>query len=205
MSVDDDVNVDRARQGDRDAFAALVRKYQKRVYATAFHITGNHGDADDVAQVAFMRAYRGLSRFDGRADFFTWLYRIVVNVALNQVRARKRTAAEPLDPGGLTERTRPAPGADPARQTEARAEARRVLEALALLAPALRVTLVLAAIEQMSYKEISLAMACPEGTVAWRVNQARKLLRQRLADLSPAEEIDTDELLRRAKHAAAAP
>jgi RNA polymerase sigma-70 factor (ECF subfamily) len=205
MSADDDVTVERAKRGDREAFGALVRKYQKRVYATAFHIMGNHLDADDVAQEALIRAYRGLPRFDGRADFFTWLYRIVVNVALNHVRARKRNAAEPLEVGGLTERTRPSPGADPARSAEARAEARRVLEALAQLSPTLRVTLILAAVEEMPYKQIALAMECPEGTVAWRVNQARKLLRQKLADLAPAEEIDTDDLLRRAKHAAAAP
>jgi RNA polymerase sigma-70 factor (ECF subfamily) len=201
MSADDDATVERAQRGDRAAFAALVRKYQKRVYATAFHIMGNHGDADDVAQDAFIRAYRGLPRFDGRADFFTWLYRIVVNVALNHVRSRKRQSAEPLEASG----PRPAPGADPARSTEARAEARRVLEALAQLSPTLRVTLVLAAIEELPYKQIALAMECPEGTVAWRVNQARKLLRQKLADVASAEEIDTDELLRRAKHAATAP
>jgi RNA polymerase sigma-70 factor (ECF subfamily) len=205
MSGGDDVTVERAKRGDREAFAALVRKHQRRVYQTAFHITGNHGDADDVAQEAFIRAHRGLAGFDGRADFFTWLYRIVVNVALNHVRARKRHAETSLEAGGLTERTRPAIGADPARQAEARAETRRVLEALAQLSPTLRVTLVLAAVEEMPYKQIALAMECPEGTVAWRVNQARKLLRQKLADVALAEEIDTDELLRRAKHAAAAP
>lgn len=204
MSGDDDVTVERAKRGDREAFAALVRKYQRRVYTTAFHITGNHGDADDVAQDAFIRAFRGLPRFDGQSAFFTWLYRIVVNVALNAVRSRKRNASEPLEAGGPGEH-RPTPGVDPARSAEARAEARRVLEALAQLTPSLRVTLVLAAVEEMPYREIAAVMECPEGTVAWRVNQARKLLRQKLADAASAEEIDTDELLRRAKHAAAAP
>lgn len=204
MSGDDDVTVERAQRGDREAFAELVRKYQRRVYSTAFHITGNHGDADDVAQDAFIRAFRGLPRFDGQSAFFTWLYRIVVNVALNAVRARKRNASEPLEAGGPGEH-RPTPGIDPARNAEARAEARRVLEALAQLTPSLRVTLVLAAVEEMPYREIAAVMECPEGTVAWRVNQARKLLRQKLADVASAEEIDTDELLRRAKHAAAAP
>jgi RNA polymerase sigma-70 factor (ECF subfamily) len=204
MSGDDDVTVERAKRGDREAFAALVRKYQRRVYSTAFHITGNHGDADDVAQDAFIRAFRGLPRFDGQSAFFTWLYRIVVNVALNAVRSRKRNASEPLEAGGPGEH-RPTPGVDPARSAEARAEARRVLEALTQLTPSLRVTLVLAAVEEMPYREIAAVMECPEGTVAWRVNQARKLLRQKLADVASAEEIDTDELLRRAKHAAAAP
>ncbi len=73
----------RARKGDTSAFGALVRRYQRRVYATALHLTGNHSDADDVAQEAFVRAFRGLVSFDGRADFFTWLYRITVNTALN--------------------------------------------------------------------------------------------------------------------------
>jgi RNA polymerase sigma-70 factor (ECF subfamily) len=201
MSGDDDVTVERAKRGDREAFAALVRKHQRRVYSTAFHITGHHGDADDVAQEAFLRAFRALPRFDGRSEFFTWLYRIVVNVALNALRSRKRATFEPLDRG----ERRAAGGVDPARQTEARAEARRVLEALAELPLALRVTLVLAAVEQLPYREIAVAMDCPEGTVAWRVNQARKQLRHKLADLTSAEEIEPDELLRRAKHAAAAP
>src|SRR5258706_12843550 len=121
MSGDDDVTVERAKRGDREAFAALVRKYQRRVYSTAFHITGNHGDADDVAQDAFIRAFRGLPRFDGQSAFFTWLYRIVVNVALNVVRARKRNASEPLEAGGPGEHP-PTPGIDPRRTPAARAD-----------------------------------------------------------------------------------
>src|SRR5678816_1509194 len=91
--ADEDLDLDRARQGDREAFGRLVRRYQRRVYATALHIVGNHGDADDVAQEAFVRAYRGLASFDGRADFFTWLYRITINTALNALRSDKRGAA----------------------------------------------------------------------------------------------------------------
>src|SRR4051812_1287251 len=91
--ADEDPDLDRARQGDREAFGRLVRRHQRRVYAAALHITGNHSDADDVAQEAFVRAYLGLQTFDGRADFFTWLYRITVNTALNQLRGGKRGAA----------------------------------------------------------------------------------------------------------------
>ncbi|HEX3760253.1 MAG TPA: sigma-70 family RNA polymerase sigma factor, partial [Kofleriaceae bacterium] len=89
----DDLDLDRARRGDRDAFGRLMRRHQRRVYAAALHILGNHGDADDVTQEAFVRAYRGLAAFDGRADFFTWLYRIAVNTALNALRSGKRGAA----------------------------------------------------------------------------------------------------------------
>src|SRR5689334_15772254 len=88
--------IERARSGDRDAFSKLVTLHQKRVYATAGRMVGSHDHAEDIAQEAFLRAYRGLKGFDGRADFFTWLYRIVVNVALNHIRAHagKKTSAE---------------------------------------------------------------------------------------------------------------
>src|SRR5881392_2466828 len=91
--ADEDDDLDRARRGDRDAFGRLVKRHQRRVYAAALHILGNHSDADDVAQESFVRAYRGLSTFDGRADFFTWLYRITVNTALNALRSDKRGTA----------------------------------------------------------------------------------------------------------------
>src|ERR1700704_6985479 len=91
--ADEDPDLDRARQGDRDAFGRLVRRHQRRVYAAALHLLGNHSDADDATQEAFVRAYRGLAAFDGRADFFTWLYRIAVNTALNALRSGKRGAA----------------------------------------------------------------------------------------------------------------
>ena len=91
--ADEDPDLDRARQGDREAFGRLVRRHQRRVYAAALHILGNHSDADDVTQETFVRAYRGLATFDGRADFFTWLYRITVNTALNALRSDKRGAA----------------------------------------------------------------------------------------------------------------
>src|SRR5207248_1978345 len=101
---------------DRQAFGQLVQLYQRRVYATARRLVGGHADADDVAQEAFLRAYRGLKGFDGRSDFFTWLYRIVVNVSLNQLRAGSRRTAE-AEPGATT---------DPTARLEAREKAQRV-------------------------------------------------------------------------------
>src|SRR5678816_2781556 len=93
MAEDEAALLARARQGDASAFGALVRLHQRRVYAAALHVTGNHSDADDVTQEAFVRAYRGLASFDGRSDFFTWLYRITINTALNALRSDKRGAA----------------------------------------------------------------------------------------------------------------
>ena len=177
----------RARQGDTSAFGALVRRYQRRVYAAALHLTGNHSDADDVAQEAFVRAFRGLASFDGRADFFTWLYRITINTSLNRLRSRRRNAA--LDLAGATEVAqvggRPeglgAPQLAPDEQVALGREVREVLTAMAELSPTLRVTLVMATIESMSHKQIAAILRVPEGTVAWRVNEARRLLRAKLA------------------------
>jgi RNA polymerase sigma-70 factor, ECF subfamily len=194
--------VHRARRGDSDAFAALVKKFQDRVYQTAFHMTGNHGDADDVAQEAFFRAYRGLSGFDERAEFGTWLHRIVINSALNHLRARKRRGRR--EPAEAAEAV-PAPESDPAQRTESREEAREVLDALTELSPTLRVTLLMATLEDMPYKDIAQTLGIPEGTVAWRVNQARKTLRKRLAARALDGEGNVDEVLRRTKEALGAP
>ena len=189
--ADEDPDLDQARQGDREAFGRLVRRHQRRVYAAALHITGNHSDADDVAQEAFVRAYRGLATFDGRADFFTWLYRITINTALNALRTDKRGSAlqkksgtEAAHVGGRPEALGQE-ASTPAQSAQMTAEVTRVLDAVASLSASLRVTLVLATIEEIPHKQIAEILEIPEGTVAWRVNEARRLLRQRLSGTSP--------------------
>lgn len=191
MADEADLDLDLARRGDRDAFGRLVRRHQRRVYAAVLHILGNHSDADDVTQEAFVRAYRGLGSFDGRADFFTWLYRIAVNSALNALRTGKRGAvlhqrsgAEAAHVGGRPEALgHGAPS--PAQHAEHTGEVARVLAVVAELSPALRVTLVLATIEELPHKQIAEILQIPEGTVAWRVNEARRLLKLRLAMTQP--------------------
>lgn len=188
---DEDPDLDRARNGDREAFGRLVRRHQRRVYAAALHILGNHSDADDATQETFVKAFRGLAQFDGRSDFFTWLYRITVNTALNSLRGGKRGSAlsqksgtEAAHVGGRPESLgQNAP--DPAQKAQTSGEIARVLEAISELSPSLRVTLVLATIEDLPHKQIAEILEIPEGTVAWRVNEARRLLRQRLASNEP--------------------
>src|SRR6185503_10731383 len=167
--ADEDPDLDRARRGDRDAFGRLVLRHQRRVYAAALHILGNHSDADDATQEAFVRAYRGLASFDGRADFFTWLYRIAVNTALNALRSGKRGAAlvqrsgtEVAHVGGRPEALG-RDAASPAHQLEDSGEVSRVLDAVAQLTPALRVTLVLATIEELPHRQIAEILEIPEG------------------------------------------
>ncbi|HWM87605.1 MAG TPA: sigma-70 family RNA polymerase sigma factor [Kofleriaceae bacterium] len=178
-----------ALRGQRQAFADLVRKYQRRVYGAALHITGNHSDADDVAQDTFVKAYRHLASFDGRADLFTWLYRIAVNTALNHLRGQKRTdrlarAGQEMGRGARPERRGSDHEPTPREWLELSERFRRVLVEISELSPVLRVTLVLATVEQLPYKQIAEIMDVPEGTVAWRVNEARKQLRDRLAETS---------------------
>jgi len=183
---DDDPDLARAREGNREAFGRLVRRHHRRVYAATLHILGNHSDADDATQDTFVRAYRGLASFDGRSEMSTWLYRIAINTALNTLRGGKRGAAlaeksgtEAAHVGGRPEalgRT----SDDPAHKSARSAEVVRVLEAIAELSPTLRVTIVLATIEELPHKQIAEILEIPEGTVAWRVNEARRLLRTRL-------------------------
>src|SRR5262245_21560146 len=188
---DEDPDLDRARNGDREAFGRLVRRHQRRVYAAALHILGNHSDADDATQESFVRAYRGLATFDGRADFFTWLYRITVNTALNALRSDKRGTAlhnrghaEAAHVGGRPEALGQH-AQNPAQKVHQSAEVTRVLEAVATLSAPLRVTLVLATVEELPHKQIAEILDIPEGTVAWRVNEARRLLKQKLGAAQP--------------------
>jgi RNA polymerase sigma-70 factor (ECF subfamily) len=169
-------------------------------------MTGQHSDADDVSQEAFVRAYRGLGTFDGRADFYTWLHRIVVNVALNHLRSRRRSRLTLPQEGQELEdlpNAQAGPSVDPRAQIESKEVMRAVVQALGELSPSLRVTLILATVEDMPYKEIAVTLGCPEGTVAWRVNQARKVLRQKLAALGATDQSpeELDAVLRRTKEA----
>src|SRR5579864_5041256 len=86
----DDIYVTRARSGDSDAFRVLVERHSRSLFRLAFRMTGNQQDAEDVVQESFMRAYKQLAKFDERASFGTWLYRIAANCSLDLVRSRKR-------------------------------------------------------------------------------------------------------------------
>jgi RNA polymerase sigma-70 factor, ECF subfamily len=177
--------VDAARGGDTEAFGIFVRRHQTRVYRLAAHILRSPSEAEDVAQEAFVRAYNGLERFDGRSEPFTWLYRITVNLSLNAIRARKArrkiSAPDETRIEGEVAETRPLLS-DPSRRAGDRAMAEALAEALDQLSETLRTTLILVALDGMSHAETGAVLGCPEGTVAWRVHEARKKLRILLKD-----------------------
>jgi len=184
--------VERTVAGDQKAFELLVIKYQRRIERLIGRMVRDTDLIEDIAQETFIRAYRALAQFRGEAQFYTWLYRIAVNTALNALRSGKRGAvlhqrsgAEAAHVGGRPEALgHGAPS--PAQRAEHAGEIARVLAAVAELSPALRVTLVLATVEELPHKQIAEILDIPEGTVAWRVNEARRLLKLRLSTTEPA-------------------
>ena len=173
-----------AREGDAEAFGLLVRRHQRRVYRLAVHLLKSGAEAEDVTQDTFVRAYGALDRFDGRSEPFTWIYRICVNLSLNALRSRKtRRSSSPEDPRveALLVDNRPA-GGSPQRSTADKQLGRALLEGIDDLSDTLRTTLVLVCIDGLSHAEAGEVLGCPEGTIAWRVHEARKKLRHKLSE-----------------------
>lgn len=176
--------VEQARTGNAQAFGTIVERYQKRIFRLAYHLVRNGAEAEDVTQETFVRAYQALDRFDGRSEPFTWLYRIAVNLSLNTIRARKtrRDAVPADDPRveGLLLENRSSQGSDPARIAQEKQIAKVLCDGIDSLSDTLRTTLVLVCIDGMGHEEAAKVLDCPEGTVAWRVHEARRKLREHL-------------------------
>lgn len=170
--------VRRAAQGDQDAFASLVRQYENRVYHLALRMCGNEEDAWDVAQEAFLAAWRGLPAFRGEAGFSTWLYRLVSNASIDHLRRTKRQRGEtPLDDEQLGLDV-PDAGPGPQEAAEGAELQAAVAEGLARLSDNHRQVLVLREIQGLSYEEIAGMLALDLGTVKSRISRARGALRK---------------------------
>jgi len=169
--------IDQARGGNLFAFEEIVRRYQRRVYATAYRIVRRHEVADDVAQEAFIRAHRSLDRFDPRRPFGPWICRIAANLAVNHVRSPQ--AREDALPDGHAEM--PSAAAGPLQRvldTEARAMLDR---ALGELPAEQRAVFCLRVFEELSYREIADTLGIEMGTVMSRLSRAREKLREALS------------------------
>jgi len=175
--------IDLARKGDRAAFGKLVRMHQRRVMGCAMKMLGSPAEADDATQETFVRAWRALAAFDGRSALSTWLYRICVNVSLNAIRSRRRRRTESLDDvhgdGESIDVT--VEGGDPLQEAEGSELRRRVDRALEGLSETLRTTVVLVLMQGLSHKDAAEVLGTTEGTVAWRIHEARRRLRGALA------------------------
>lgn len=177
---DADLLVERARQGDPAAFDGLVRRFRPRIYALALHLTGSASDADDIAQEAFVEAYRHVRHFEGRSQFFTWLYRITVNRALNSQRQRARGAGVPLDDARVEAALAVDAPSDPRLALSLRETYAQLLRALDALPAGLKSAVVLTALSGLSYEEAAVVLGTSAGAVAVRIHEARKQLRTAL-------------------------
>ncbi|OPZ75564.1 MAG: ECF RNA polymerase sigma-E factor [Firmicutes bacterium ADurb.Bin456] len=187
---DPKILVIRAQSNDPGAFEELVYLYQNKVYGLSLHLTGNPDDAQDLAQEAFIRAYKALGKFRNEADFGTWIHRITVNVWLNL--QRKNNGQRPVsldepypsDKSGTFQREVPALDGDPLQALEEKEFRGLVRKTLQDLSEEHRAVLVLREIEGYSYEEVSRMLNCSLGTVKSRLSRAREAMRREMTKRS---------------------
>ena len=185
LEIEDSILVERAREGDRDAFSELVERHARKIFRLARHITRNDDDAADVLQDAFLKAYSRLDQFHGDSKFYTWLVRIAVNEALMRLRKRRGDRTVSLDQeleteDGAMRREVPDEAEDP-EQAYGREETRVMLErAIDSLADSYRSVFVLRDVEGLSTEETAEMLDLSISAVKSRLLRARLQLRDKL-------------------------
>jgi len=186
VATDDQALVERCRGGDVSAFEPLVEKYRQRVWRLAYNVLRDREEAWDVAQEAFIRAWQALPNFRGQSAFYTWLFRIVMNVAADRARqrsARGRAFGTERVPEEEWERVIADEGGTPDETAAQLEERERITKALATLSADHRAIIMLSDLEGLSYREIAEVLGIPMGTVMSRLHNARKRLRGVLGPL----------------------
>ncbi len=176
-----------ARSGDPAAFDILVKRHQERIYMISYHMLRNHDDALDVVQDSFLRAWKALDRFDGKASFSSWITRIATNASIDVIRRRQSRPASDIDAQSLQpaagSRTTPSQAAKPGTGMDLAQMRARYDQALLTLSPEHRAVLVLKEVDELSYHEIADAVGCSMGTVMSRLFYARKKMQSELKDI----------------------
>ncbi|MFT4569935.1 MAG: RNA polymerase sigma-70 factor (ECF subfamily) [Hyphomicrobiaceae bacterium] len=188
MEPSDGELVSGAQKGDRDAMQELMARYQRRVLAVVIGMLRNPDDAAEVVQETFLRAFRKIEGFKGDSSFYTWVYRIAVNLAIDHKRRKSNSGGVEFD-----ETLPPAEdavgqggeilGRDPFQRVRDRELGRKIFEAIEDLTPNHRAVILLREIEGLSYEEISEVLECSMGTVMSRLHYARKQLQARLQEI----------------------
>lgn len=192
--------VRRVQEGDRTAFRELYERYHKRAYAVAYGVLKNKQDALDVVQESFVKVHKHLDGFQGSSSFYTWLYRIVMNLAIDQLRRRKTARPAQYDDGIDREDELADDGilprmldSNPRKAVIRRELMARVEEALATLPDYHRQVIVLREIEGLSYEEMAEALDVPKGTIMSRLFHARRKMQVALQDFVEGGDLDIEE------------
>ncbi len=179
--------VRRARRGDLQAYDDLVRRYQERIYATIYHMTSNHEDANDLAQDTFIKAYQALKSFKGGSSFYTWVYRIAVNKTINFLKQRKNRTHMSLNDLDFNAEHDPdmlalVSDKTPRREANLNELQEKLNEALQKLSEPHRLVVTLHDVQGLAHDEVAEIMECNIGTVRSRLFYARQQLQGYLAD-----------------------
>src|SRR5208283_5093859 len=185
--VDEESLVRRARRGDLEAYDELVRRHQERIYATIYHMTANHEDANDLAQESFIKAFQALKSFKGGSSFYTWIYRIAVNKTINFLKQRKNRVHMSLNDMDFNAENDPelvalASDKTPRRDLNLSELQEKLNAAMLKLSEHHRMVVTLHDIQGLSHEEIGAIMDCNVGTVRSRLFYARQQLQAHLAD-----------------------
>jgi RNA polymerase sigma factor (sigma-70 family) len=179
--------VKQARAGDLGAYDELVRRYQERIYATVYHMTANHEDANDLAQEAFIKAFHALKSFKGGSSFYTWVYRIAVNKTINFLKQRRNKSQMSLDDIDFNAEHDPDLVAlvsekTPRREVSLSELQEKLNAAMQKLSEPHRMVVTLHDVQGLSHEEIADIMECNIGTVRSRLFYARQQLQAYLSD-----------------------
>src|SRR5687767_15607067 len=185
--VNDAALVNAAREGDLQAYDDLVRRYQERIYATVYHMTSNHEDANDLAQETFIKAYSALKSFKGDSSFYTWVYRIAVNKTINFLKQRRNKNHMSLNDLDFSAENDPDMVALVSDKTPRRDIAltelqEKLNDAMLKLSAVHRLVVTLHDVQGLSHEEIGKIMDCNVGTVRSRLFYARQQLQAYLSD-----------------------
>jgi RNA polymerase sigma-70 factor (ECF subfamily) len=187
VPVDEESLVRQARRGDLEAYDELVRRHQERIYATIYHMTSNHEDANDLAQESFIKAFQALKSFKGGSSFYTWLYRIAVNKTINFLKQRKNRIHMSLNDLDFNTEHNPDLVAlisekTPLREVNLAELQEKLNNALLKLSEPHRLVVVLHDVQGMPHDEIAKVMESNIGTVRSRLFYARQQLQALLSD-----------------------
>ena len=181
MDGSDEVVIARVRAGERDAFRLLVDRHSRSIFRLAYRMVGNESDADDVVQDTFLRAFRQLERFESRANFGTWLYRIAVNCSLDLLRQRPKRAAEPEREDDQEPAAEPDLSPSPERLAYSAEVQAKVGAALGTLSPSERAAFLLRHFEGHSIEEIGRVLGLRTSATKHTVFRAVRKMREALS------------------------